>query len=560
MFLGIVATISFVVVGSYWVYYYLPSTLSRLGIVFMFLLPMVWGAIVGTRRVGARRDLSILVVLVTVLATPAFVFLIRNEARLSPFLEGVEFSETRMLAEEYARLGRLELSTPHSMFFQTPYVMYAIGTLGGIPIRYTSIVIVFAQVVLMGIVALYAIRVIRSGSTNASPLAELVVFSLLSSRNLMGTNVAYRYLGSIIFLLAVFYLFRWDGRARSKAFPIILLTLLIGSTIGDPISAIAAGLFFGIYALEKRSVSTAIYFVLPIAYMIYSGVSYVYSLKVYSTYAWSGFLEFYDRLFTGAFSERVLPWGRATVYPSEDTYVTGAAYLSLILLAVAVALFHAHRLWICRHSRLPETSLAGLRAVTVSLFCMILLATVTYIGASIKSESTFSDIRSIVFIFVFVYLLFSFNSNALTTTIQRRKAVAITLMGLLIVCSMTAVYDSYPKSLADPIRVVEDERLGLRSIGYAGNHLIAYYSSGNIIRDYKMHYVDLEFVVSKPYSINLIDESRDVSTPYLLAINVDGLRYPSLYISREGYHKAYELAINGNVVYSNGAVLVSTQE
>ena len=197
---------------------------------------------------------------------------------------------------------------------------------------------------------------------------------------------------------------------------------------------------------------------------------------------------------------------------------------------------------------------------------MLGLAVLTYIGASTKPETTFSDIRTIVMVLVSLWLPFLFISRQLIAYINARKVLLVFVMMLLVIASLRTIYEIYPKSIYDPINVAEDSRLGSTSIYVTGDFVKNYHVKGGIIWDYNVLIRIGPQVSSSNYETRLLDEPLLQKTFVLfpeksiLIFSIAGIRYPSIYHSSKAYMTAYNFSIAHNILYNNGVVLIVSQK
>ena len=421
----------------------------------------------------------------------------------------------------------------------------------------------------MALVGSYiAVIVIRCICSNClSFLPYLITFSLFSSNNMMFTNVAYRYLGSVLlFLLLFFYHDRNCGEKPRRTFFIVTLILTLGITIGDPTSALLMIPLFVFVPILRKNASSIIYAIIPFIYLFYAATGYVFFIKRYTTFAWEGFVEFFQTILATGFPERVIPWQRVISPTATDAYVTSAAYASLVFLSTIVGLFYTV-LWIRNRTRRNGIKRDTLmKANCLSLLIMVAIGLVTYVGASVKPEVPFSDIRTIVMAFSATLLLFSFTSKTLLTKLTSNRVVPAIFLVLLVLSSLRVVYDAYPKSFYDPINVVEDGRLGSASVYVVSDFVNAYYRTGGIVGDYKVLNRIGTLFPSPQYEKRSLNKTT-LGKPFeffpyksILVFNIAGIKYPSMYHPSDAYIAAYNFSITHNRVYDNGVVVIASKE
>jgi hypothetical protein len=136
----------------------------------------------------------------------------------------------------------------------------------------------------------------------------------------------------------------------------------------------------------------------------------------------------------------------------------------------------------------------------------------------------------------------------------------------MIVASLRTVYEVYPKSIQDPIYVVEDSRLGSTGIYVLADFLNAHYKMGGIVGDFKVFNRIGRFLPDSQYEKRWLNESTlskpFVRFPYrsILIFNIAGNEYPSIYHSPETYMAAYNFSISHNRLYDNGIVVIASEE
>jgi len=197
---------------------------------------------------------------------------------------------------------------------------------------------------------------------------------------------------------------------------------------------------------------------------------------------------------------------------------------------------------------------------------MLGIGLTTYIGSSVMSEVPFSDIRTIVLIFPSTLLLFSFASKTLLVNLTGKRVILAMVLALLLMSSLRIVYNVYPKSVHDPINVVEDGRLGSTSVYIVEGFVNKYYKTGGIIGDYKVLNRIGSYLPSPQYEQRLINRTT-LSKPFvffpyrgILIFNLAGIKYPSMYHSPEEYMAVYDFSRSHNQLYDNGIVVIASQK
>jgi len=201
---------------------------------------------------------------------------------------------------------------------------------------------------------------------------------------------------------------------------------------------------------------------------------------------------------------------------------------------------------------------------SIVVLLMLGIAGVTYLGASMRPETTFSDIRTIAIVLPSLLLPFLLVSGRLASTLNARKVLVGLLIVLMIFASLRTSYEVYPKSLYDPINVVEDDRLGLSSIYQAGQFVTAHYAAGIVVGDYKVLNRVQYLIPSPQYRRHLLGDAQTLvgasefcATKAILVYDMAGVKYPSLYHTAEEYDWAEALGMTSNRLYDNGVVLIA---
>jgi len=525
-------------------------------LIFVFLVPITW-TISFAMREGHIQDARIAGA-ITVIIIPVMAFSVRNISRLPPFFEGVEFSETRLLVERYAQQGFMNLSLlSHSPFFQTTFIIYALSSIGGLPSPLASLVMIFLYLAFAGSISIYILRVFEKWvSKKTSFLPYVIVFALVSVSGLMATSVAYRYIASLMFPLLFFSLMNSHLRKQFGS-RLVFLLLTIGITLGDPVSSLLMIPLFVLYSILKRDYTVSLYAIIPASYLLYSGELYISYLKAYANFAWSGVSAFFQELLAGNFAQRTLPWQRTLSIAPEDSYLASVSYISLLALALTIftsSIIFWHKSKSEKGKREKDDALV--RAAIVYLFPILCVVLLTYIGVSVQAEVSFSDIRTIVIGYSAMLLLFSFASKTLLSKLASHRLFLIVVIVLLVFSSFRVIFQDFPKSYQDPILVVEDARVDLREMGYAGVFLFSYYRSGSVLYDYKAGYVDMSLLVKAPDKASMLSLSTTDFRATFLVLDINGLKYPSSYVPQNIYAQAYETGSNEDLIYNNGAIAI----
>jgi hypothetical protein len=347
---------------------------------------------------------------------------------------------------------------------------------------------------------------------------------------------------------------------------VVLLLLVVGVTIGDTNGILLLIPFFFLYTVFARKMTDIVYALIPLAYLILCAQSYTSSLKEYATFATSGFIGFLQEIMLGQLPERTIPWQRTSIRMYEDTVISSIAYLSLLAISLVVMILFL-LIWAKKRGQVVKNKEdARSRAGLICLSFWLSIVAVTYIGASFRPETSFSDIRTIAIVLLSLLLIFLLMSKKLISYIKPRKVLLSCLITLIIMASMRTVYEVYPKSIHDPIYAVEDSRLGSTSIYIVADFLNTYYKVGGIVGDYKTFNRIGKSLPDSQYEKRWLNETTlgkpFARFPYksVLIFNVAGTTYPSVYHSLEAYIAAYNFSISHNRLYDNGIVVISSEE
>jgi len=497
---------------------------------------------------------------ITCILIPVFIFLVTNITRFPAFFASVEFTETRLTAESFAQQGVLNLSgSAHSSFFQTPFLLFVLVSVTGLSTPLAAVCLIIFYFFLIGFLGVYVSQVICSKATEKTAfVAYLATFSLISAASLMETNIPYRYIGSLILPLAGFFLIKQTVQSKSS-FTVFLL-LIVAITLGDPVSSLLMIPLFLLYAFYTRDfilgmLTTGI----PLSYIAFTGQLYLLSWKSYFVSAWSGIGTFAQELYVGKFTPRVLPWHRALSITSDDNSVATIGFLSLILLAVLLSLLSLTLLR-RKNNRILYRNKGDsfVRAATIYVAVLLCAVFVVYIGISVTPESPFSDTRTTVIGYLSFFIIFLFASKALFHSVNTKKLLVIAIVCLLVLSSLRVVYRAYPKSGSDPVLAVESNQMDLMAVGYGYQFLASHYVNGSLVRDYKTGVSDLSFIVEKPSRQYQLSASTVNLKGDMLLLDLNGLKYPSIYIPSDVYQAAFDASLNESVVYNNGAIIICT--
>jgi len=509
------------------------------------------------------------VVLITFFLSSLFFLIWRSFYFTPEFIGRRVNTEAVVLSQRYTANNHLVFDSPHSYFFLQPLVLNLLCNLGG----FSSEIGIYFSLILYGVLAaisgILVYKALSWGLQNSDqkngllkavfPLTAFLLISCEYSERYAATSF-----GAHLIVMAMWLLFGKKVKKRSES--IVLLLLVTGITLGDPNGILVLIPLFLLFPILGRQKTAFLYAAIPIAYFVFSAYSYASVLAGYTKFAYNGLIEFLQKVISGHLPEQVIPWQRTASRVTEDTYIASATYLSLFglsLIVVVVSLF----LWIRERRKANKNGEDALnRAGLICLLFFTSIAAVTYVGVSMEPERTFSDIRTITITFLSLLLPFLFISKRLIAYVGSRKILLSFVIILIIVASMRTVWDIYPKSISDPIYVVEDERLGSTSVYAIADFLNTYYKTGGIVGDYTVLIHIDQWLSNSEYETRRLHETTLTEPfarfPYrsILVFNIAGTTYPSLYQSKEAYVAAYNFSMTHNRLYDNGVVVIVSQE
>ncbi len=473
-------------------------------------------------------------------------------------INGKSFAQVLSFSELYKREGKIVFTDgSHSYFFQAPYLVYTLSRICNITTENSYKIILHYGLLFMGIVSVYYVYAFKLLKENIPlkaiiPLGAyaLIALAFIVDNGGLSGGLSYRLFGTMLVVFSILYFFKEDqltGKQTWKA-ALVLVLLVSGAALGSPTACIFLALLFGIYSLLTKQLR--VYLVIPLSYLIYAGTSYLISLKIYINNALYGMILFLQSLINLEFEKRVIPVHRITTWIPIDSVVLSISYLSN-LLAAAVCMFYLG--WaLCTFKK--ERNKKVWVTAFILMFLLLAVTVFTYIGASTLSEDTSSDIRTIVIQFVAILLppvlmLLPFNRT------RNAKIFLSALCLLLVIGSIKDQFRFYPKSIYDPVNVVEDLRCGSESSYWAAGFLIDKASEDKvIISDYPVN----RAMLRSNSNIKSVFLSRQEKWD-IIAYNKNGLVLPSLYVKPEVYKNSSEQIKNLNVIYDDGNNIMGTQ-
>lgn len=487
------------------------------------------------------------------LAVSTSFVLIRYNPFLPDYMEGVVHSEYFLAAQSYVKNGTMALNSTHSFLFQEPMIFSSLINMAGFSINYAAYLFLAVYTIVIAFAATLIFRAAteafgdRKGVVGGL-LPGIVVFSMISFANSERMEIGI----PLMFLLLSYLLVA--GFSRRNVVVILLLVLAI--TFGSATSVLVMIPFFLLFALLGRRASSSVYSVIPLAYFVFAGYSYLVRLGSYLAFSARGLFDFLQNVILGRLPQRVLPWQRSSVTTLGDTYILSVAYLSVLAVSVLVLLL-GFLAWRKNHFHIGNEKKALSQTALIAALFFVVVAMVAYIGASVEPETTFSDIRTIAIVLGTLLLPFLLVSRKISNKISASLFMSILIIGLLVLASLRTYYGSYPKSMFDPINQVEDIRVDTFSISNAGDFLSRFYTSGTIVFDYKTGRISSHLFNGSARSTVF---TSAVDQAPLVVFDINGLKYGSLYTSPEAYAEAYNLTLSQNVIYNDAHVLIVKQK
>lgn len=534
--------------------YSLPAILAELityGASFALLLIICFT----TKTVGNKLDNKLVIAFIIL---PIFCYLPQIMSRLIPSAEGIANNELSFLAQSYSTQNVFVYnSNSHVSFFQVPMLVNFVTTIFGVSTAVATLIITFVYLVLMGFCGLFFLKIISKGVNDKLSLLVVAGLAFIVATNLLG-SFTYRDIASLLFVLLTCFLFKNGVKISTNL--VTALFLVVGITIGSPIAALLLGILFILYGFFSKRISVFALALVPLFYLATFSTVYLSSLSLYTESAFTGVSNFLGYLTGGELPTRVLPVGRTISSTLFDSYMSSLTVLSLLVLSAFMILI---LVFLQKKSRkigkkVRNEKSALLFSAYLSAGLAFLLLIYVYIGASMRIETSFSDTRTIVLLFLFLLLPLLFLSKRMLMAVRSKKILTVFFVALVIMASFKAVSMVYPKSLNDPINVVEDRRLDLRSQYFIGIFLNNYLQSGSLSLDYKTslaiggYYLGPESYRTQLLSISSIDSSS------IIVFDLNGIIYDSLYISPESYSYAYNLSLTQGLVYNSGNIVVVT--
>jgi len=505
---------------------------------------------------------------ITLFLSSIFYLIWRSSLNTPYFLDNTRNLETILLSRQYDISGHLVFDSAHSYFFLQPVVLHILCDVGG----FSSDLAVCISLLLFGsLSALIGILFYKTLTQRieigyqrkvlTNLMFPLISFALVSFVYSERSGYAI-YFSTLLTVIALWFITKKEFTKVTES--IVLLLLILGITFGDTNGILILIPYFLVYAVLRKK-EFILFSIIPLAYLIFCAELYTLSLKRYTASAISGFVGFINELISGQLPERTIPWQRASTRTYEDLLISSLTHLSLVTISIIIVMVSI-LVWVKRSNRVIMSKESVHRSIIVCLLLWLCIATISYIGASVRPETPFSDIRTITLVLLSLLLPFSFLSKKFISCIESRKALMPIIIILLILSSMRTLYEVRPKNTYDPIIAVEDVRLGSTGIYVLADFLNSYYQTGGIVADYKTFNRIGRFLPDSQYEKRFLDETTLTKPfarfPYrsLLIFNIAGVTYPSIYHPQEAYMAAYNFSVSHNRLYDNGIVVIASLE
>jgi len=529
--------------------YELPSLTSRVLLVICYLALLFVILIACSNRVRASPTAQRIIVFAVSLVV-SLAFVLRRYYLLAPsFMLQVVHSEYFVAAQSYVQSGVLTSGLQHSFLFQEPMILSSLINIAGVSIN----TVAYISLVVDAFVIAFAATLLFRAATDAfwdhkgmasSLMPGLIIFSMISFAYSQRTEI-----GISLMLLLLCFLFV-AGFSRRRVVVVTLFVITI--TFGSATSMFVIIPFFFLFALLNERKSSLIYGIIPLSYLAFAGNSYLLSIGSYTTSAVTGLFSFIQEIATGKLPQRVLPWQRSTLPTAGDTYVASFAYISLLAVSGLVILIGLIT-WRSKQLNIKNYQKALYQASLIAGLLLFAFALVAYIGVSVEPESTSSDIRTIAIVLVTLLLPFLLVSKRISAAISAKRLLSIFVIGLLVLASFRTFYEPYPKSVSDPVNVVEDVRVDSFSISNAGNFLSKFSTNGSIVFDDETSRIARSIVNGTSRSSLF---TLTVGPASLVVFDIHGLKLGSLYTSPEAYMEAENLTSSQNLIYNDASVLI----
>ena len=547
----------------------LSPYLARIVLISVFFLPLV-GLYYYSRAERVHYFEAKIGRFLAFLGASAFIYLLYNLYHFQPIAEGVLSSEVILLAEEYARQGYIVRTSSHSYFIQTPYLTYVLTAICGLPAIFAAVLEQLIIIVFLALLSMYFSQIIRKAVPNDNILFSMLPYVIPYAFIASGTRIwvpglylNYRDIGAYLVILVLGFLFSRGLDNRSDF--VVILILILGLTLGSPTAAIFCILFFTLFTLFDKRVGMSLFIVLPLFYLVTSAALYISSLRYYITFAWQGISTFLMDVLSGTPLPPIVPWARVQV-PYAEKYVQTITYFSVLLLGAIIVLI---RFLYRRQKRFRVYEDSRFKAVYYSTFILLALSAAVTVGVSALPETTFSDIRTIVFLFVLLVLPFIFASPSFLQALTRiRWGMPFVLIIILLSSSAALIkpYDLYPKSANDAVIQVEDRRLDYTALGYAGDFLFNHYQEGRVYFDWKSRWFLFGAAIYNQsftfgglsYEVYDISRLKQIDDSVVI-FNKNGVTLPSIRVENTTYLNAYNLSQRANIVYDDGGILFATK-
>jgi hypothetical protein len=350
----------------------------------------------------------------------------------------------------------------------------------------------------------------------------------------------------------------FDRGLKTWSHTVTMLLLVIGMTFsGSDVILILVPFFVVLSIRHRGSGKEGLLSLIPLSYLTLAGALYVIKLMSYVNFAWTGFLTFLQTAFQGQVVETVVPLNRAIALTRQDVILTSLGYLSLMFLSLITVTASTVVVLKRRGSDRQDRDL--LSSASVCLWIALVIATVGYIGTRSMPQTSSSDTSTTSILFLTMLLPFAFISRSFNSNLTRHKLLCIFVILLIALSSIRPIYEVYPKSIGDPVNILEDIRHTYSvAVNDAWWFVASHYPSGLIIGDYSALNPNVQQMISGPYAL-IGGFARSYSYPKaaVLMLSTGEGAHPSIVHSSEVYQVALSFAGVHDRVYDNGAMFIA---
>jgi len=195
------------------------------------------------------------------------------------------------------------------------------------------------------------------------------------------------------------------------------------------------------------------------------------------------------------------------------------------------------------------------RSTLITLTFLFGSFVIVYIGASVQPETSFSDIRTIVVVIMTIIIPYILITNEIQITVNKQSLIALALLILMFFASSRTFYETYPKTIDDPINVIEDDRLDKIELLYTRDFIENHFFKADFAYDFKSHLYIPHYLFYQDFSSYLITRNYPPANR-LIIYDIHGMEVPSLHTSIDFYRTALSYTNQTDVRYNNGSILI----